>query len=932
MAISDGQRFVRRQSSARTAIDNESNSANSFDTAVLSEGGYSWASNQADVDTAGKYLAIHGTGEVRESGQNRALGRDVLTVNGASQGIHGATTHRYVRRSGGADENASLGATILDLAANDDVGSEVAAAAELGGTYDRLGEYDTNADSGAGLQLIKLPDGDFLKLERSSDQAIATSNINATRPWGSGSGSWTKLTWPTETTDDGGWHAAGSGDVVLPANSKFLICYTLGFYSTDSSRHQYLSRLSIDGTLTQYLSGYHRNTSSQGAVITGMILVETGGTAETFFVEATQESEGADAGTGQFQDGSLTILELPSSAEWIHVDNGATDSLTSALAATGTWYTTPLSSTVRADGGSDLSLDAANDAVQNDSGGSLPVLALGWLHWDRDTGSSGTRKVPTSRISNGGSAVLYGWGAEFNRGQQSGDDTWHAGYICAATFDAAASADITFETIDRASGSNADMGVYASGLRGFLGFQVLNLDSLTGGGSGQTVNLGIASDAGSAQPVSPSGGPVSVAMGLPSSAASALALTASPGGVSVPLGLPSEAASALSLSPVGGAASVALGLAADVGSALGLAPAAGGVTVALGLPSDAASVLAMTPLSTQTVALGIASDIASALSLVPSGGPVTVPVGFASDSGTALALTVSAGPVSVALGQPSTSGSALPLSVVPGGAVVALGLPSDAGTAMPSVALAGGATVALGLASDVASALGLTASPGGVVVGLGLPFSTASALGISPSVGGQTVVLGIAADIASAPALTAIGGPSTVGLGVAADTGSALPLGVIAGAVTRAIGIASSVSSARPLIASAGGVTVALGQAADLASVLPVTALAGGASVPLGIAADTSVALAMAPTPAGVVVALGLPSDVGTALAITGLLTVDPVTGKPGLIIAEDIRGLAVAEDIRGLTIAADPRGLVVVDDVRGLLIADDVRGLVVEA
>ena len=88
----------------------------------------------------------------------------------------------------------------------------------------------------------------------------------------------------------------------------------------------------------------------------GLMLWETGGSTETLFVEATQEQEGGDGGTLNCQRASLQIIELPASAEWIHVDNGATNSQTTDLAGTTTWYKSPLSpSTYRADGNSRLS-------------------------------------------------------------------------------------------------------------------------------------------------------------------------------------------------------------------------------------------------------------------------------------------------------------------------------------------------------------------------------------------------------------------------------------------------------------------------------------------------------------------------------------------------------------------------------------------------
>lgn len=479
MATTAGQRFVRRHDAARGTTSNTTAADISYDTAVLSEGGYSWSSPEVTVDEAGLYLAVYDVGQVRLA-STRAVGTLVPSINATDQ-TRFRSTHRYLRNSGG-DEGASIGMAILDLAASDDV--KVRNPGVLTPT-DSFGNYATLASFGGALQLIRLPANDFTHVERTVDAAeCGVSNINATRPWVDSSGTWTKITYNSEVNDDDALYSGSGGDLTLAANTKYMVVWGFTAYSTDASRHTYVGRLSIDGNNVQTGSGYQRNTASQGPPICGMYLHETGGSAETLFLEATQESEGADAGTPQIADAYLQVIELPASAEWIHVDNGATDSMTTALASVIAAYDTPLSSTFRADGNSDLSLDSANDAVQNDSGGSLPVLAIGWHRWDRDSGGSGTRKMPWTAWDNGGSFVGYGVASAFSRGNQGSDDTFQAHYCSVATMDLADGADLSFTAGDAASSSNADMGIYASTNRHFLGVQVLNLNTLVAASGG----------------------------------------------------------------------------------------------------------------------------------------------------------------------------------------------------------------------------------------------------------------------------------------------------------------------------------------------------------------------------------------------------------------------------------------------------------------
>lgn len=499
MPIAVGDRFVRRQDAARGSTANATAADVGYDTAVISEGGFGvWGSDEVVVDTAGKYFYVGDLGQIDLTGVQRAVGTLVPVINGVTQEPVGLATHRYIRDAGGATEAASIGAGILDLSASDAVGVRNPGAIL---TIDAFGNYATDSGAGGALQLIRLPDNDFLHLERSTDQSIATSLIDSTRPWIDSSGSWTKITWPTEVSDAGNWHAASSGDVVLPANSKFLIVATTSCRSLNNNRQCFVTRLNINGVNVQTGTGYQRNLASEGPPAVLTYFHETGGSPETLFLDATMEEKTSTGATDQVvADAALQIMLLDAGTEWIHVDNGTTDSLTTALAGTGTWYDTPLSSVFRADGGSNLSLDAANNAVQNDSGGTLAVLAVGWHRWDRDAVGNTARKVPWARFNNGGTQVGYGRGGAYSRGDESGWSTWQAHHCTIATMDMAAAADLVCEVNDPASGANSDMGIYASTNRHFLGMQVLDIATLAPSGV-QIIVIGAATETETPQPI-----------------------------------------------------------------------------------------------------------------------------------------------------------------------------------------------------------------------------------------------------------------------------------------------------------------------------------------------------------------------------------------------------------------------------------------------
>ena len=466
-----GDRFVRNHIAIRTAVANGTASTLDLDTALHADTG-TWAASQFTATEAGLYLCMIDLGQV-DTSSARAAGTLVPRVNGVDVDPFRAT-HRFLRDSAGATEGASFGASVLDLVVSDTV--ELRNPGTIGST-EAVGNYATRAGVGGALQLLKLPDLGLTYLRRVADQTgVATSEINTTRPWLDSSGTWTQLTFDTESQDDDGLYSGG-GDVTLAANTKYLVTYgaVIQNYSTTIQRKTQVVRLSIGGVNVQSGSGYDRGTDyAEGAPITGVYLHETGGTAEVLKLEATTEQESALA-PSTVTDAYLQIVRLPNSAEWIHADNGATDSLTTALTGTGLWDDTPISAAFRSDASSTFSI--GTDSIVNDSAGTVPILAIGWHRWDRDA-SNTNRKTPWSRWQVDAVDQGLGTAGAYSRGSQSSNDTWQAHYASGMISELDAGSALKFQVNDPASATRAAMGIYASTSRHFLGVQVLNLASL----------------------------------------------------------------------------------------------------------------------------------------------------------------------------------------------------------------------------------------------------------------------------------------------------------------------------------------------------------------------------------------------------------------------------------------------------------------------
>lgn len=374
MATIAGERYVRRHAAARTSTANATAADITYDTEEIAEGGFTYSSPEITVDTTGKYLTLFDIGRVNLA-STRAVGTLVPAINGTQQERFRAT-HRYLRNSGGAQRGGSFGQAILNLSASDSV--KVRNPGALSPT-DAIGNYATDSGYGGALQMIYLGTGNMTHVERTTDAAeVGTSNINTTRPWLDSSGTWTQVTFNSEVLDEDALYSGTGGDITLKADKKYLILWGVTPYSTDASRHTYVGRIRIGTTNVQHASSYQRNTASQGCPLGGIYLHEVGVSDETLQLQMTHETEGGDAGTPQVADAYVQVFELPDEAEWIHADNGATDTLTSALAGTSLIYATTLSSEFRSDGNSDFSILGTNNGIQNDNAGTLPVLAIGW--------------------------------------------------------------------------------------------------------------------------------------------------------------------------------------------------------------------------------------------------------------------------------------------------------------------------------------------------------------------------------------------------------------------------------------------------------------------------------------------------------------------------------------------------------------------------
>lgn len=457
MPILPGERFVARQSAARGAVDNTVPGLLEFDTTVIVEGGYAFDGTEVEVDSAGRYLVIHGTGEV-SSGDERAVGTNSIAINGTSRGVHGLSTHRYVRNAGQASRGVSFGAAICEL----DEGDKIASRTDGDDFASAVGAYTTAADEGGGLQVIRLPIGDFTELELPQPADINVTDAASVRPW-------------TDNTFNG----SALLNAQLAPNAKYLICWAVQFTNTNLTRCAGLARVSANGSVRQYGSAYLKDANSQGAAANGLFLYQAGDTAETLQLEATMEMDPV-LGVSQAKAASLQIFRLPQNTRWMHADADAATSNTQRM-ENSNFLRLFLNREARA--ASSFVFNFVFNEIRNNTNATLPVLAIGWQNWDRQAQNS-ARKVPTTRIAIRDTPITYGWGGAYNRGNATGpeSDAYHAAYSQAAMFDLPAGTNgVSFQARHIGGQPNHAMGIFGAGNRRYIGLQVLDLRDLDTG-------------------------------------------------------------------------------------------------------------------------------------------------------------------------------------------------------------------------------------------------------------------------------------------------------------------------------------------------------------------------------------------------------------------------------------------------------------------
>lgn len=438
-----GEAFIISDTAAASNVSNTVEATEAYSSAPTLEQGdwageWSTAANALNIPAANAGLPIlFGHSKfVRISGTDRSVGTDVLRINSTNQDIRGATSGRYCRNSGGADEAASQGYAIFDPASGDDV-SVRRSEASLG--CDGVGDYDVNLNDPRGLWAVVLPDVDRLYMKIHATASAAGRFQNTPRPIDLSEvsstylsiGSWGEVLWDGGDFSTGATftHSSGTAGVTIAASKKVLSVMT---YKTDgpTDRCSVLVKAETAPGATyatvpgSAVSTYTRNANSDIMCGNNVVPVVTGSSAEVMRWHFADQVEEATNTEVDITDASWQLIDM-TGYDLCRVVNSVR---VSTMLDTQGWELHLWNKTLEAEGVWSHSTSSNTSRITNTSTETVTAIVGVTIFWDRSVATNSQRKVPHTVLYRSGTVIPWHVASEFNRGAQSGDDQMVSGY------------------------------------------------------------------------------------------------------------------------------------------------------------------------------------------------------------------------------------------------------------------------------------------------------------------------------------------------------------------------------------------------------------------------------------------------------------------------------------------------------------------------
>lgn len=373
-----------------------------FDTEVEQDAIFTMDAGNDDIDCAdaGHYLvgySIHAqtAATVRHNASVRILINSTEVV-----GEYGRQSS--YDRNGTNDKFYMNSNAIVDLTAGDDIAIAAIRNATNTGAHPLT-------DNRAGVWIVKLSDtAAYLRARGGNSQQLSTTTLT-----------YVDLQIATNDEIDTGYtHATNSADITLADAGLYFVCYGARFLNNDTGRIQLLARLTLDGVVqNQSWSGRNSRFDNGTTVqeLSASCLIRASA-SDILRISAANEMQNVGPAT-DVSNVWITIMKLESDI----------DVLIQPLAATGTQEANPVAATV-------IDYDAPaeiDSGTFTEVGGRVTCLKIGHylftanLHNLRTDVGSGTRQTQSIRARKDATALQWGGGGGYNRGNQGSEDTFH---------------------------------------------------------------------------------------------------------------------------------------------------------------------------------------------------------------------------------------------------------------------------------------------------------------------------------------------------------------------------------------------------------------------------------------------------------------------------------------------------------------------------
>jgi len=453
MAVTDVT--IHRNGTPTPELNNTTMTKIPFDVQVEQDAIFTMDAGNDDIDCseAGHYLVGYSLHSQTAAAVRHAM-RGAILINGTEPAGQYGSVSSY-NRNGTNDKIYLNASSIVDLAANDDIAiGSIRIATNTNAhplTANRAGVWIVKLSDTAAYLRARGPSGSQTLTQ--TDQTFINLNLAT-----------------NDEVDTGFTHSAASADITIADAGLYLVSYNFKITSPGNGRIEVLGHLTLDGTILNQSRSARNLRFDNGTTnvnLAATCIVRTASANQILRIQAAQEFQTAPTSGPTVDEVAITIMKFESDV----------DVLRQFLAPTGTQEANPSAATV-------IDYDAPTEidsATFTEVGGRVTCVKAGHYFFtanitsERTDVGSGTRQTQSIRVRKDATALQWGGGGAYNRGNQGSEDTFISGSMSNVLTD-----DLTAnQIIDFTVQQEGDTGVGTLDIQrgGMTAFRIEDLDA-----------------------------------------------------------------------------------------------------------------------------------------------------------------------------------------------------------------------------------------------------------------------------------------------------------------------------------------------------------------------------------------------------------------------------------------------------------------------